>query len=113
MLTVGQLAKHWGVDKKRVLALIGVGELHPIEIPPAGGYGSITKIPVSDIRAAEQRWRRNSPGPNEKRRHPRSRGNGKMPPLRHFPELNQQSPEDLPETDDTKEDDPPDVTETT
>lgn len=113
MLTVGQLATLWSVDKKRILALVDVGELAVIDIPSAGGYGSITKIRLADIRAAEKRWRRNSPGSDEKRRHPRRRGNGKMPPLRHFPELNKEPPEDEPDANAPDTDTPPEDEEST
>lgn len=84
MLTVGQLAKRWGVGADRIRKLIDAGFLPgTFRIPAAGRYGETTKIPLRIITDVEQQWLVAQPKVRTVR--PRSHRNGTI--LDHFPEL--------------------------
>ena len=56
-LTVGQLAKRWGVAPKRVAELIRNGSLKgTFAIPSSGRFGKTTKIPLATVMEAEKTW---------------------------------------------------------
>ncbi|MCA9213370.1 MAG: helix-turn-helix domain-containing protein [Planctomycetales bacterium] len=86
-LSVGQVAKRWGIGRDRVRQLVDGGHLPgAFCIPSAGKYGETLKIPLTSIMAAEERWQTIAPpvdaAPLPK---PRRTGDGH---LRHFPEFN-------------------------
>lgn len=57
-LTRGQLARRWGVCLGRVRQLIEAGLLPGVfEIPPAGKFGKVVKVPMNSILAAEKKWK--------------------------------------------------------
>ena len=92
-MTVGQLAKHWGVSRGRVHSLIDDGQLLGVfVIPSTGRYGKTVKIPLASVLDAEARWVVDDNGKTEKRKRPPRRNNGSKPNLKNFPELNR-SPE--------------------
>lgn len=85
-LSIGQLAKRWGISADRVRRLIDSGALpEAFKLPSAGRYGSAIRIPLAAIVKAESRWRmseRSSTGA------PRRGGTRSPAALRHFEELN-------------------------
>jgi len=89
-MTVGQLAKHWGVGRNRIVSLIRDGELPRVfVIPSTGRYGETLKIPFESVLEVEARWAVDGNGRTEKRKRPPRRNNGSRPNLNHFPELNE------------------------
>lgn len=86
-LTIGQLAKRWGVSGDRVRQLLECGLLpEAFRIPSAGCYGDTVKIPLSAVLQAETEWRIIPATGTVKRK--RDRRNGRLEAgLRHFPEL--------------------------
>ena len=98
-LTVGQLAKRWGVSPERVRRLIGEGLLPgAFRIPSAGRYAETIKIPLPTIVQAESHWAVGtvkSAGPTRARRK-----RGKSGILKHLPELVNSEPDvECPEGD--------------
>lgn len=87
-LSIGQLAKRWGVSADRVRGLVETGQLPgAFKVPSVGRYGAAVKIPLATVIQAEQDWAiapadAASPG----RRVPRRRGTSSTV-LRHLPEL--------------------------
>lgn len=56
-LTCGELARRWGVSVTRVHQLIEAGDLPDVfEIPAAGTFKRIIKIPMASILRAETTW---------------------------------------------------------
>src|SRR4051794_18692446 len=87
-LTIGQLAKRWGVGTDRVRRLVLAGPLPgTFTIPSAGRYGATVKIPLATVIQVETTaWATapngSGPGPERSRRR-----NDSGPALRHFPKL--------------------------
>jgi hypothetical protein len=85
-LTVGQLAKRWGVSADRVRQLVQSGRLPgAFTIPSAGRYGATVKIPLATITQAEEDWAV-VPQPQAGSKPRRRRGDA-GPALKHFPKL--------------------------
>lgn len=94
-MTIGQLAKHWGVGRDRVDGLIADGQLLGVfAIPSTGRYGETVKIPLASVVEAEARWVVDDNGKTEKRKRPPRRNNGSKPNLKNFPELNRPPEQD-------------------
>lgn len=56
-LTCGELARRWGVSGSRIHQLIEAGDLPGVfEIPAAGAFRRIIKIPMSSVLHAEATW---------------------------------------------------------
>lgn len=56
-LTCGELARRWGVSVTRVHQLIEAGDLPDVfEIPAAGAFKRIVKIPMTSVLRAETAW---------------------------------------------------------
>lgn len=56
-LSVGQLAKRWGVSPDRVRGLVQAGQIPgAFRIPSAGRFGSTIKIPLSVVVELESDW---------------------------------------------------------
>jgi hypothetical protein len=93
-LTVGQLAKRWGIGRDHAGKLADANAIPGIfTIPSAGRYGATVRIPLSSVLLAEQEWA-NSPEDHPSSRRPQRRQeNGHAQKLKHFPELNTE-PED-------------------
>jgi hypothetical protein len=88
-LTVGQLARRWGVSVDRVRQLVRAGHLPgAFTIPSAGRYGATVKVPLDTVlRVETEDWAvlpraRAQAGPK-----PGRRGGDAGPALRHFPNL--------------------------
>jgi hypothetical protein len=93
-LTVGQLAKRWGIGRDHARGLVDHNAIRgAFTIPSAGCYGEALRIPLASVLLVEQEWS-NKPEDNHllKRRQLRPK-NGHSPNLKHFPEL-QAEPED-------------------
>jgi hypothetical protein len=88
-LTVGQLAKRWGIGREYARDLADQEEiLEAFTIPSAGCHGRTTRIPLAAVLTAQQHWA-NHPEDNPLlKRRQRRQPNGHCPNLRHFPELN-------------------------
>jgi hypothetical protein len=87
-LTIGQLARRWGVSADRVRKLILAG-LMPgaFAIPSAGRYGATIKVPLTTVVQAEaQDWAIVPEKQGIRRKSPRRQESG-GPALRHFPKL--------------------------
>lgn len=88
-MTVGQLAKRWGVGRDRIMALLVDSELPgAFVIPSAGRRAETLKIPFATVLDAETRWAFNGNGKTKKHKRPLRKNNGSRPKLRHFPEFN-------------------------
>jgi len=87
-VSIGQLAKRWGVSANRVRGLVETGQLPgAFKVPSVGRYGAAVKIPLATVLQAEQDW---AVVPEEEaaiRRKRHSRRGGSPPALKHFPEL--------------------------
>ena len=88
-LSVGQLARRWGLGVDRVRRLVESGLLPgSFKVPSAGKYGEAIRIPLSTVLQAEQDWalpdhhKQRTNGPPRRPRH------GGPLKLAHFPELN-------------------------
>lgn len=92
-LTVGQLARRWGISRDHVRQIIDEGRLPGVfRIPSAGRYGEAVKIPLASVVKAEtEDWavapESSKAGP---KRRPRKGDSG--PALRHFPHLANDQP---------------------
>ena len=85
-LSVGQVAKRWGVATERIRQLLAAGELDgAFSIPSAGRYREAVKIPIAVVEAAEKRWQLMPAQPIENCRPRRKQVSDA---LKHFPELN-------------------------
>jgi hypothetical protein len=87
-LSIGQLARRWGVSPDRVRGLVETGQLPgAFEVPSVGRYGAAIKIPLATVVQAEQDWAI-VPEREARSRRKSLRHRGAPPPaLRHFPEL--------------------------
>jgi len=90
-LSVGQLARRWGLGVERVKRLVESGSLPgSFRVPSVGKYGEAIRIPLSTVIQAEQEWAIPEPrhGPTDTLpRGGRRRGHRS---LTHFPELNRE-----------------------
>lgn len=88
-LTVGQVAKRWGVSPSRIHQLINCGLIPGVfRIPSSGRYGETIKIPFSSVlRLENDQWAIVSEPTLVAEPKPRRRGNDSGPALRHFPKL--------------------------
>ena len=86
-LSIGQLAKRWRLSPVRVRGLVESGLLPgAFTVPSSGAYGEATRIPLSTVIEAEEKWTvtyRDDRGDGP----PRRKGRGSRPGLEHFPEL--------------------------
>jgi hypothetical protein len=86
-LSVGQLARRWGVSVDRVRQMVAGGLLAgSFTIPSAGRYGTTLRIPLDTVLRAEEDWAV-VPQPAKARPKPRRHGDDSGPALRHFPKL--------------------------
>jgi hypothetical protein len=87
-LTVGQLAKRWGISTNRVRQLVEGGYLPGVfMIPSAGRYGTTLKIPLATVIQVERKnWALLLKGEQASPK-PRRRPCDSNPALRHFPAL--------------------------
>jgi hypothetical protein len=88
-LTIGNLAKRWGISRDHVRQIIEDGHLEGVfSIPSAGRYGAVTKIPLASVVQAEtddwvvERKKTEYARPKAPRRRDDS-----GPALKHFPKL--------------------------
>jgi hypothetical protein len=93
-LTVGQLARRWGISPDRVRQLVNSGQLPgAFTIPSAGRYGATVKVPLTTIiRAETEEWAIVRSGA-QARPKPRRRSSDSGPALKHFPKLARTTPE--------------------
>lgn len=88
-LSIGQLARRWGLGAERIRRLVENGLLPgAFKVPSAGKYGEAIRIPLSTIMQAEKDWAFPNPSASRQDRPPRRKGRGSLPELTHFPELN-------------------------
>jgi hypothetical protein len=86
-LTVGQLARRWGVSVDRVRQLVLTGQLPgAFAIPSAGRYGATLKIPLATVIQVETEDWAVLPQPQAGPKPGRRRGDA-GPALKHFPKL--------------------------
>ena len=86
-LTVGQLARRWGVSVDRVRGLVEGGHLPgAFTIPSAGRYGATLKIPLATVIQVEAEDWAVVPQPQAGPKPGRRRGDA-GPALKHFPKL--------------------------
>jgi hypothetical protein len=87
-LTVGQLARRWGVSAHRVRQLALGGRLPgAFVMPSAGRYGDTLKIPLATVVRLETGDWALAPAGAQTGPGPRRRAGGDGPALRHFPGL--------------------------
>lgn len=88
-LTIGQVARRWGVSAARVHRLIADGHLAGVfRIPSAGCYGAVLKIPLASVLQAENEdWVLLAAHGERARPKAARRKNGSGPALKHFPKL--------------------------
>jgi hypothetical protein len=86
-LTIGQLAKRWGVSADRVRKLVLGGQLPgAFTIPSAGRYGATVKVPLATVLQVEADWAVAPAKQAARPKRPR-RGDDSGPAFRHFPKL--------------------------
>ena len=87
-LSIGQLAKRWGVSADRVRGLVKTGQLPgSFKVPSVGGYGEAVKVPLATVIQAEQDWAiAPTDATSSRRKAPRRRGTSSTT-LRYLPEL--------------------------
>jgi excisionase family DNA binding protein len=88
-LTMGQLARRWGISRDHVRQLVASGSLPGVfTIPSAGRYGAAIKIPLASVIQAETTdWSLVPQREGEARpKRPQRRSNS-GPALKHFPKL--------------------------
>ncbi len=88
-LTIGQLAKRWGIGRAHVRQLIDGGHLAGVfTIPSAGRYGAVTKIPLASVIQVEMEdWASVPESKNKARPKPPRKKDSSGPTLKHFPKL--------------------------
>src|SRR5262249_30212442 len=83
-LTIGQLARRWGVSPDRVRELVESGLLPgAFSIPSAGRYGATLKVPLTTVLQVETEDWAVVPQPKQPGPKPRRRRSGSGPALRH------------------------------
>ena len=87
-LSVGQLARRWGVSADRVRKLVSTGLLPgAFTIPSAGRYGATVKVPLATVLQVEaEDWAVAPAKQGARPKRPR-RGGDSGPAFRHFPKL--------------------------
>ncbi len=89
-LSVGQLAKRWGVSPQRIRRMVEDGSLTgAFRIPASGRYRTCIKIPLCTVLEAEDRWAVIPAKETPRRRLSRNAKSNTSPVLKHFPELSQ------------------------
>jgi hypothetical protein len=92
-LTVGQLARRWGVSADRVRQLVRAGRLPgAFTIPSAGRYAATLKVPLAVVVRVETEDWAVAPESAESRPKPRRPQGDRGPALRHFPRLTANGP---------------------
>ena len=87
-LSVGQLARRWGLGADRVRRLVDNGLLPgSFKVPSAGKYGEAVRIPLSVILQAEEDWAVAPSDDESTYRKRRGRRRQSSPTLENFPEL--------------------------
>lgn len=87
-LSMGQLARQWGLGVDRVRRLVETGLLPgSFKIPSAGKYGEAIRIRLSTVIQVEQEWVIPEHGQELMDKCPRPRQRGRLSSLTHFPEL--------------------------
>ena len=87
-LSIGQLAKRWGVSADRVRGLVETGQLPgAFKVPSVGRYGEAIKVPLATVMQAEQDWAIAPTGATSSRQKASRRRGTSSTVLRHFPEL--------------------------
>jgi len=87
-MTIGQVAKRWGVSRGRVQSLVDDGDLRgAFLIPSSGRYGETLKIPYESVLEAEAEWSVNAGDRNKSWKRQPITHKGSRPSLKHFPEL--------------------------
>jgi hypothetical protein len=88
-LTIGQLARRWGISRDHARQLVDAGYLPgAFKIPSAGRYGATVKIPLASVIQAEtEDWLLMPVGKTTAKPKPLRRGGDSGPALRHFPKL--------------------------
>jgi hypothetical protein len=93
-VTLGQLAKRWGIAPKRARKLANQQPiLKAFKIPSSGTDGEAVRIPIAAVLNAQQEWTLHPEDNPLLERPQRRQRNGHSPKLKHFPELNTE-PED-------------------
>ena len=88
VLSVGQLARRWGLGVDRVRRLIESGLLPgAFRVPLSGKYGEAIRFPLSTVPKAEEQWAIPKDSQNRAGTPPRRLRRGGVPELTHFPEL--------------------------
>ena len=86
-LSVGQLARRWGVSADRVRKLVSTGLLPgAFTIPSAGRYRATVKVPLATVLLVEEGWAVAPAKQAARPKRPR-RGGDSGPAFRHFPKL--------------------------
>lgn len=87
-LSIGQLARRWGLGADRVRRLVENGLLPgSFKVPSAGRYGEAVRIPLSTVLQAEDDWAVVPSDKEATRRKRRGRRRQSSPTLENFPEL--------------------------
>jgi hypothetical protein len=87
-LTIGQLARRWGVSAARVRSLVSSGQLPgAFTIPSAGRYGATVKVPLATVIQLETQDWSVVPENQGARPKPPRRKDDSGPAFRHFPKL--------------------------
>jgi hypothetical protein len=94
-LTIGQLAKIWGIGRDHAQRLVDAGAIPEVfRIPAAGRYGEAVRIPLASVLLVQQEWATSSNRKQASERRERCRQNGHSPKLKHFPELHCETEDD-------------------
>jgi hypothetical protein len=87
-LTIGQLARRWGVGVERIRQLVHSGLLPgAFTIPSAGRYGATLKIPLATVIQVETEDWALIPQGKQTGPKPSRRKDDSGPALKHFPKL--------------------------
>lgn len=96
-ISVGQLAKRWGLGVARIRHLVESGQIPAaFRIPSSGRFGQAVRIPLASVIALEQAW---AIAPTQSRIAKRLPTHGRPTQcLRNFPELEQDGLQLAPES---------------
>ena len=87
-LSIGQLARRWGLGADRVRRLVENGLLPgAFKVPSAGKFGEAVRIPLSAILQAEEDWAVAPSNDESEYRKRRGRRRQSASTLENFPEL--------------------------
>lgn len=99
-LSVGQLAKRWGVGIERIRLLISTAKLPgAFEIPSSGRFGKSVRIPLETVLEAEEEWAVTNEASSKASIRARRRTQPVCDQSRHFPELMNQAAAECHEDD--------------